>query len=313
MTLLQGNQHFDASDLLLPKQPLEKKSASVQQEKNISRLNEQTENNKTFTVLIADDNDELRALLKDNLADTYHIVESANGKQAWETATEQIPDCIISDVMMPEMDGITLCAKLKSDERTSHIPVILLTAKTAQNDQVAGLEKGADIYITKPFSAKILELSIRNLLSAREKMRDTLRSKLQLKETTQNKADEPRSSTLPYTADTHHFINQVDEEFLLRVIQIVNDHLEDPDFGVDKLARKVAMSPPILYKKIKAVTNMSVNEFVKSIRLKKAAQLLQEGNMTVYEVAFAIGYNDRKYFSQEFKKYFGKTPSEYAN
>ena len=313
VTLLQGNQHFDASDLLLPKQPLEKKSASVQQEKNISRLNEQTENNKTFTVLIADDNDELRALLKDNLADTYHIVESANGKQAWETATEQIPDCIISDVMMPEMDGITLCAKLKSDERTSHIPVILLTAKTAQNDQVAGLEKGADIYITKPFSAKILELSIRNLLSAREKMRDTLRSKLQLKETTQNKADEPRSSTLPYTADTHHFINQVDEEFLLRVIQIVNDHLEDPDFGVDKLARKVAMSPPILYKKIKAVTNMSVNEFVKSIRLKKAAQLLQEGNMTVYEVAFAIGYNDRKYFSQEFKKYFGKTPSEYAN
>jgi YesN/AraC family two-component response regulator len=201
--------------------------------------------------------------------------------------------------MMPEMDGFTLCEKLKTDERTSHIPVILLTAKSSQSEQVSGLETGADIYLTKPFSTKILELNVHNLLTAREKLKEKFSQQIiALPEET--------------TAAIPTFVNSVDKEFLNKVMQIVDEHMDDPDFGVEKLSRKVAMSPPILYKKIKAVSNMSVNEFVKSLRLKKAAQLLQSTEMTVYEIAYNVGYNDRKYFSREFKKQFGKTPSEYA-
>ncbi|HSC40435.1 MAG TPA: ATP-binding protein, partial [Chitinophagaceae bacterium] len=261
------------------------------------------QNGTPTTILVVEDTREIRTLIKETFRDHYQVLEAENGQKGLELATGQVPDIIISDVMMPEMDGFALCAALKTDERTSHIPVILLTAKSSQADQVSGLETGADIYLTKPFSTKVLALNVRNLLAARERMRQKFSGLM---------TAEPGLPATDAPADAPPFVNTVDKEFLQRVMQLVEDHMDDPDFSVAVLSVKVAMSRPVLYKKIKAVTGMSVNDFIVSLRLKKAAQLLKQKHLTVYEVAYAVGYNDRKYFSKEFKKQFGKTPSEYA-
>lgn len=250
-----------------------------------------------FTIHIVEDNPELRRLIHETFGEQYRVLESGNGAEGLELATTQIPDLVISDVMMPEMDGLSFCHQLKTDERTSHIPVILLTAKSSQADHVSGLETGADLYLTKPFSTKVLELNVRNLLASREKMRERFSRQMQ-------------TDSKPVTKDI--LPNTLDTAFLEKIMQLVDEHMDDPDFGVDMLARKVAMSQPVLYKKLKAVTNMSVNDFVKSLRLKKAAELIRRKQHTVYEVAYMVGYNDRKYFSREFKKQYGKTPTEFA-
>ncbi|HEY8955004.1 hybrid sensor histidine kinase/response regulator transcription factor [Chitinophaga sp.] len=248
-----------------------------------------------FTIHIVEDNPELRALISQTFRDQYLVLESVNGADGLATATAQLPDIVISDVMMPEMDGLQLCQALKTDERTSHIPVVLLTAKSSQTDHVSGLETGADLYLTKPFSTKVLALNVRNLIASREKIREHFSRQLQT------------AAVIPDALP-----NSLDNAFLEKVMALVEEHMDDPEFGVEMLARKVAMSQPVLYKKLKAVTNMSVNDFVKSLRLKKAAALIRTRQHTVYQVAYMVGYNDRKYFSREFKKQFGKTPSEFA-
>lgn len=300
VTLLKGYRHF-TDEQLLELKPVSvtdnsKKILPVQQ-----LPDEHAAGRQLSSLLIIEDNAELRTLIRETFYNSYLIQEAADGAQGLELATSQLPDIIISDVMMPVMDGLELCQRLKTDERTSHIPVILLTAKSTQSEQVSGLETGADMYLTKPFSIKILELNVRNLLAAREKLRQQLMLQISTYPL------QPQTNAVPVAG-----INAIEQEFLQRVIAIVEENMDNPDFGVDMLSRKVAMSTPVLYKKIKAVSKMSVNDFVKSLRLKRAAQLLSEKQLTVYEIAYAIGYNDRKYFSQEFKKQFGKTPSEYA-
>ncbi|MEZ0483627.1 hybrid sensor histidine kinase/response regulator transcription factor [Fibrella aquatica] len=249
---------------------------------------------KTETILLVEDNPAVRAFVSESLAGRYQVIEHTNGRAGWEAAITLIPDLIISDVMMPEMDGFTLCNQLKTDERTSHIPVILLTARTATANQVSGLAMGADCYLTKPFSLQVLELHIRNLLASREKMRIRFSRSLILQ---------------PQNVE----VDTLDEQFLRRVMQIIEQHMDDSDFDVDSLAVEVGMSRSVLYKKLKALTGMSVNDFVKSTRLKKATLLLQQRRLTVNEVAYAVGFNDRKYFSKEFKKQFGKAPSDYVS
>lgn len=250
------------------------------------------EKNKPHTVLVVEDNPELRQLIKESLEADYKMILAENGRLGWEAAVEEIPDLIISDVMMPEMDGLTLCHQLKTDERTSHIPVVLLTAKSGQTDQIRGLTQGADLYLSKPFSPKILQLQVRNLLMAREQMRKKYSRALVL---------EPNELV----------VDPIDERFLSRLIGIIESHMEQEDFGVDLMSEKIGMSQSVLYKKLKALTDLSVNDFAKSIRLKKAAQLLLQKQYTVYEVGYMVGFADRKYFSREFKKQFSKTPSEY--
>jgi len=301
--LLQGNKHFEGTQILQPAETISQLiSTAFDRSETIVIPVKETRTDKTFTILLAEDNAELRALVHQNFIHHYHLIACENGLKAWEAATEQIPDLIISDVMMPEMDGFALCEKLKTDERTSHIPVILLTAKSSQSEQISGLETGADVYLTKPFSIKVLELNVRNLLASREKLRQRFNQRI-----TEQQTDIPTLETVEGSV-----VNTVDKEFLNKVIELIEEHMDNPDFGVEMLSKKVAMSAPVLYKKIKAVTNLSVNEFVKSLRLKKAAWLLQQKKQTVYEVAYSVGYSDRKYFSKEFKKHFGKTPSEYA-
>ena len=252
---------------------------------------------RSATILIVEDNAEIRLLINQVFNRDYNVIEATNGLQGLDMAAEHIPDVIISDVMMPEMDGFTLCHKLKTDERTSHIPVLLLTAKSSQSEQIEGLETGADIYLTKPFSTKILELSIRNLLHAREK----LWLKFNEKTTIPEKKE-----------DLSFYKNNIDKEFIINLTQIVEEFIDDPEFGVEKLSRKIAMSTPVLYRKLKAVTGLTVNEFIKNQRLQKAAELLLHADTTVSEAAFAVAFNDTKYFSREFTKKFGKKPSEYA-
>ena len=301
VTLQKGNKHFSEESIRTARQ-LRTEDSSPKQSVSASKIEDLAESSTRASILIVEDNAELRTLVKETFAAQYRVWEATNGEEGLDIATTQLPDIIISDVMMPRMDGIEFCYRLKTDERTSHVPVILLTAKTTQNDQVTGLETGADMYLTKPFSTKILELNVRNLLAAREKLKQLFLQQVS-------------SYTITHDAEPAKItaLNSVEQEFLQKVIQLVEENMDNPDFGVDMLSRKVAMSAPVLYKKIKAVSKMSVNDFVKSLRLKKAAQLLKEKQMTVYEVAYAVGYNDRKYFSQEFKKQFGKTPSEYAN
>ncbi|MDB5230363.1 MAG: hypothetical protein JWN76_1168 [Chitinophagaceae bacterium] len=253
-------------------------------------------------VLLVEDNAELRAFIRESLAGTYRILEAINGLEGWESAIRQMPDLIISDVMMPGKDGFVLCSDLKKDVRTSHIPVILLTAKAGQENHVTGLNSGADAYITKPFSIQLLELQARNLIAGRNAMRIKFgRQLIEIHE----RSEHPAEDFLPVK------LSQADEDFMNRLLEYVDEYIDNPEFSVGLLATKMLVSAPILYKKVKALTGMTVNDFIKSLRLKKAVALLERGGMNVTEVAYAVGFNRRKYFSEEFKKLYGKTPSAY--
>jgi len=245
-----------------------------------------------YSLLLVEDNAELRSFISDSLSGDYQVTTCADGGEGWETAIEQIPDIVISDVMMPGIDGLTLCSRLKTDQRTSHIPVILLTAKAAHEHQVSGLATGADIYLVKPFSIQILELHIYNLLAAREVLR---------------KKFAPRIVLQPLTEAPG-----IEDEFLQKITRFIEENTDNPEFAVPYLSASLGMSQPVLYKKVKAVTNLSVNDFIKFIRLQKAAQLVEAGQLSVQQVAAAVGFTDSKYFSKEFKKQFGVTPSDYA-
>lgn len=248
---------------------------------------------KKYMVLVVEDNHELRGFILQSLQHSYHLLECADGLEGWNVATEALPDLIISDVTMPGMNGLELCSKLKQEERTNHIPVIMLTAMASHLHQVDGLEAGADIYITKPFSIQVLELSIRNLLLGREGLRQKYNRQVLL---------------MPGRIE----ITSPDELFLDKLMRLLEDHMEDPEFNVGSLVEEIGMSQTVLYKKIKALTGLSITDFIKSQRLKRAAQLLSEHQLNISEVAYAVGFNDRKYFSKEFRKQFDVAPSEYA-
>lgn len=246
------------------------------------------------TILVVEDNSEIRSLITALVGKNYQVAESENGLLGWEMAVETLPDLIICDIMMPVMDGIELCRRLKQDERTSHIPVIILTARSSHIHQVSGLETGADAYITKPFSPELLLLNVRNLLMSRQVMRQKFLKHIHLA---------PKDLT----------INAIDEAFMQKLLGYIDQHIADEDFGVSELASMIGMSKPVLYKKIRQLTNLSVNDFVKSIRLKKAMELVKLNRFTIYEVAYQVGFNDPKYFSREFKKQFGKSPRAFMN
>ncbi|RZK98957.1 MAG: response regulator [Pedobacter sp.] len=245
-------------------------------------------------ILVIEDNAELREFIIQSLQQNYRVTGCTNGLEGWEYAVENLPDLIISDVTMPIMDGNEVCKRIKSEERTNHIPVVMLTAMASHIHQVEGLEAGADVYITKPFSIQVLELNIRNLLLAKEVLRAKYHKQLLL---TPSKVEG----------------QSPEEKFLSKLMQIVEDKMEDPEFNVSALVTEIGMSQTVLYKKIKVITDLSITDFIKSVRLKRAAQLLKDGHTAIAEVAYAVGFNDRKYFSKEFKKQFGVVPSDYAS
>ncbi|MGJ1266136.1 hybrid sensor histidine kinase/response regulator transcription factor [Sphingobacterium spiritivorum] len=254
------------------------------------------------TILMIEDNQTIVQLNSSVLEKNYNVVIRNNGIDGWKAALELIPDIIISDVMMKGMDGYTLCNNLKTDERTNHIPVILLTAMASSAQQINGLQKGADIYITKPFSVQILLLHINNLLTLRDKIR-----KQRTRQLTVISNEVLQKNESINTAE----ISEIADPFLEKVIKIIEDHLEEPGFNVDIIAKLVSMSRPILYKKLNILTGLTVNDFVKAIRMKKALEYLGNSKFNISEIAYKVGYSDLKYFSREFKKYYGKVPREW--
>lgn len=299
--LLNGDKHFlhDKNVTIIEKTSSITESAILPTKTPIEQLdNINTQGPSTNSVLVVEDNPELRELLVQSLSEIYEVHEAVDGQAGYETARETIPDLIISDVMMPQMDGYQLTESIKSDDRTNHIPLILLTAKTTHEDQWEGLQKGADLYLSKPFSVSLLLLNVRNLLSTQKlQQQKILREVVALNVGTTNKNGSPAVE---------------EDSFFHTVLEIIDKKLDDADFGVERLSRDVGMSQPVLYKKIRALTNLSVNELIKVRRFRKAAELLLEGQLKINEIAYTVGFDDRKYFSKEFKKYYGVTPSEFT-
>lgn len=250
-------------------------------------------NDGTKTLLLVEDNDDFRFYLKDNLKQFYSITEARNGDEGWRQTLAVQPDLVVSDVMMPGINGMELCRKIKNDERVSHIPVILLTARSAEEQKLEGIQMGADDYITKPFNFEILESRIRNLIELREKSQKVFRKTLDVKASELN-------------------ITPLDQKFIENAIRCVEQNVSSPDFSVEHLGRELGISRAYLYKKIVALTGKSPLEFMRTIRLQHAAQLLEKSQLTVAEVAYQVGFNNPKYFTKYFKEEFNMLPSNYA-
>jgi signal transduction histidine kinase/ligand-binding sensor domain-containing protein/DNA-binding response OmpR family regulator len=288
----KGMTNNSMSQLDISEKIIDTEGAILENKDNSSNGN--FNNNCLPLLLIIEDNNDLRLYLKEELSVHFEIIESSNGSEGLEKSLVSIPDLVISDVMMPGMDGLELCRKLKTDEHTSHIPVILLTAKQSEEYQIEGYETGADAYITKPFNTNILRARINNLIESRQKLRE-LYSK--------GPAFDPQLIAT----------NSVDKAFMNKVIEIVEKNLDNIDFDIDLFAENLNMSRAQLYRKIKALTNQTVHDFITTIRLNKAALLLIKGELTISEVAYEVGYTQPNNFSRSFSKQFGQTPSEYIN
>jgi signal transduction histidine kinase/DNA-binding response OmpR family regulator len=244
-------------------------------------------------LLIVEDNPDMRVYIRSNLEDKYRILEAANGNEGFKKSIKTLPDLVISDVMMPKMDGFQLCAQLKTDQRTSHIPVILLTARAAAEDRIGGLETGADDYIIKPFNARELQVRVKNLIKQRRNLRERFRKEGIL---------QPRELAATST----------DQKFLQKALEIVELHLSDEQFSVVTFGKEIGMSRTLLYRKLQALTDYSPNEFIRNLRLNHAAQLLANHSGNVTEVAFRVGFNNLSYFTRCFQRQFGVSPSLYA-
>lgn len=255
---------------------------------------QQTENIDEFErLLIVEDNPEVRKFIKELFYNEYEISEAENGEIAFEKAIETNPQLIISDIMMPVMDGIELCRQIKTDPRTSHIPVILLTARTALTFKYEGLETGADDYITKPFSARFLSLRVKNLIQQRKKIQEHFKREA---------ICDPGSIT----------VTSVDEKILKKAVDYITANISDPSINVNKISAHVGLSRVHFYRKIKALTNQTAVEFVRNVKLKRAAFLLSQDKISVKEVRNMVGFEDADYFRDCFKNQFGVSPSEYA-
>ncbi len=243
-------------------------------------------------LLIVEDNPDIRLFIKHHFEPEYFLYEARNGKEGWEKTLEIIPDAIVADIMMPEMDGREFCRKVKRDERTSHIPIIILTALTSAENQKAGIDAGADDYITKPFDVSLLKARIDNILSIRKSLRERYSKEMILK---------PKDIILA----------SPDEKFLKRVITIIEKNIDNIELDVDTLAQQISVSRTQLYRKIAALTDMTPKEFVRDIRLERAAQYILQDKLTISEIALQTGFNDVSYFRKCFKDKFGMSASDF--
>lgn len=247
------------------------------------------------TVLIVDDNDDMRRYLRTLLLNRYYVLEASDGQSGWKLARESVPDLIISDVMMPVMDGLTFCGKIKTEPLTSHIPVILLTARSTEQQQAEGLSQGADAYLTKPFSAEVLLAHIASLLANRQKLKKVFSAEKQ--QTNENQEQEEKLST-------------PDKMFMDTLRQAILRNMSNTKLKMDDLGADMGISRVQLYRKVKAMTGMSPVELLKEMRLKRAMKLLKATDKTVAEVAYEVGFGTPGYFSSCFKKQYGKYPTD---
>lgn len=243
-------------------------------------------------LLVVDDHPEILDFIADDLGEEYDVLTASDGAEALEVLANHVVHLVVSDVMMPGIDGYELCTRIKSDLAYSHIPIILLTAKNTLQSKIQGLEQGADAYIEKPFSPEHLQAQINSLLTNRNKVREYF-----------------ASSPLAHLRTMAH--TRADEVFLEQLNTVIQQHLGDTGFDVEHLADLMNMSRPTLYRKIKAISDMTPNDLINVARLKKAAQLLAEGQYKIYEVSDMVGYSSQTHFGRNFQKQFGMSPSEY--
>jgi DNA-binding response OmpR family regulator len=251
-------------------------------------------------VLIVEDNTDLRLYIRGILDKDYQVIEAGDGKQGLEKAVEHIPDLVLSDVMMPVMDGYELSRKLKNDERTSHIPVILLTARAGMENKIEGLETGADDFLTKPFDPEELQVRIRNLIEQRRKLKERY-----LKA---SGAGRFMVSEIPAGE-----LLSMDEQFLRKVKRVVENHLADSGFSVDELASEVYLSRVQLHRKLKALIDMPASDYIRTLRLNRAAELIAHKTANIAEIAYDLGFANPGHFSEAFRKQFGVLPSEFSS
>ncbi|GAB3700363.1 two-component regulator propeller domain-containing protein [Spirosoma flavus] len=279
------------STLLTTLSPLVAETPFESADDTLSEMQASTAPDKPL-LMIVEDQDDIRIYIREMFSTTYQIIEASDGAAAWEKASQLLPDIVITDVAMPCMDGLALTQRLKSDERTSHIPVILLTAKDTVDNQLAGLEIRADDYVAKPFHPMLLQARVRNLLLLRQQLKAKYHRIVAL---------QPEVPALDHP----------DEKFLRQLMTLLDTHLADADFNVTSLVSEMGMSRPVLFRKVKMLTGLSVIDLLRTTRLKMAELLIKQKKMSVAEVAFAVGYNDPKYFSRAFRAQFGQTPTEY--
>ena len=294
-----GNSHFSDNELLKEYKSSEdishyKKMALSESGTEVLEKHDESavDTLKEESILIIEDNPEIRELVAGIFNDQYNTFTADNGEEGLKKAQEKIPDLIISDVIMPGIDGIELCRRIKTDVNTSHIPVILLTARTAVTFKYEGLETGADDYIVKPFNVEDLRLRSRNLIRQRKVLKE-------------------RFDKSGFVLPTEISLTSVDEKLLQRSIDYITEHIGDKDLTVDRVSREVGMSRANFYRKMKALTNLSASEFLRKVRMEHAAQLLKTNKFRVSEVTSIVGFSDADYFRECFKSQFGMTPREY--
>ncbi|MCC6459765.1 MAG: response regulator [Saprospiraceae bacterium] len=288
-----GNAHFKPDDLVQPAPADEAEALPALSSKVPSSGTDPDAAGKELPlVLVVDDHPDIRAYIRVRLQGAYAVEEAGGGLEAWEKTKELVPDLVISDILMPDLNGLDLCRNIKTDPLTSHIPVVLLTAKGNTSTQIDGLEAGADAYLAKPFDPELLLAGIRNLILAQERLQKHFQhgTHLPLKELD---------------------ISHLDQQFLEKCMDYIERHLADPDYSVEQLGKTLFMSRMQLYRKIKALTGDSPNHFIRTIRLNRAAQLLEKG-FSVAEVTYQVGFQDLKYFRESFRKQFKVNPSEYG-
>lgn len=264
------------------------KNLKPQKPFNFDKLNGE----KKPVLLVVEDNDDLRVYLRDNLSVNYEILEAENGKQGLSMIRNSMPDIVLSDIMMPEMDGIELCKLTKGNNITCHIPFIFLTAKNTEEQQLEGLEIGADNYIPKPFNLEILDQKIRNLLQLKLNIRNALNTKLTI---------EPKDIS----------ITSLDNKFMEQALNLIEENMSNSNFTVEEFSRTMGISRMQLYKKLVSLTGKTPIEFIRILRLKRAAKLLHKSQLTIAEIAYQVGFNDPKNFSKQFKTEFKILPSKY--
>jgi signal transduction histidine kinase/ligand-binding sensor domain-containing protein/DNA-binding response OmpR family regulator len=293
-----GTEHLKPEEIIKKDYGYEKEIETMEYEEEIKRKPEHIDDNvsseKLFLplLLITEDNDDVRFYIKQNLQQEYRIIESVDGEDGWNKSIEQLPDLIVSDVMMPKMDGFRFCEKLKTDSRTSHIPVILLTAKAAKEDKLEGYETGADDYIMKPFDTDELKARIKNLIEQRKRLHEHFQKEGIVG------LDQTR-------------ITSVDKKFLQRAYEIISQNISNESFSVEVFAKNLSVSKSLLHKKITALTGEPPVEFIRRIRLNRAATFIENKFGNLSEIALEVGFSNPAYFSECFKKQFGVPPSQY--
>lgn len=253
-------------------------------------------------LLIVENNEEIQKYIVESFTDSFEVITANNGEEGKQQALSRIPDIVVSDIMMPVMDGITLCKQLKDDVRTSHIPIILLTAKDSLQDKEEGYEVGADSYLTKPFSASLLRSRINNLLDSRKK----LVAQFQAQSTPGSQIDLSEKRIVIAEA-----LSKLDNEFIEKITLLIEENLSSEKIDINYLSDKMCMSGSTLYRKMKALTGLSTNEYIRKVKMENAERLLLEGKFNISEIAYKVGMNSTGYFRQCFKEEFGVSPSDY--